>query len=429
MLILCRLMLNAKWFLQHKVEFSNSFQRRGFDFNFSEIEKLEHCRLELIEKSENLQARRNKIAREIGIAKSQNLDVNALLEESNKIKEELPHLLEQLTKVEEEIHGVVAILPNKLEESVPNGNSEEHNVEIKKWGILPKFDFTPKPHNELGVNINQMDFETASVVSGSRFVYLKGDLARLERALKNFMLEHNAQNGYEEVSPPLLVNANTCFGTAQLPKFEEDFFKTTDGRYLISTSEISLTNMVAGRILQEHELPLRLTAATPCFRSEAGSSGKDTVGMIRQHQFLKVELVTIASEDTSQQEHDKMLQTAEGILQKLKLPYRVVLLCSGDIGAAAQKTYDIEVWLPSQNKYREISSISNTGSFQSRRMMARYKKAGENSTTFVHTLNGSSLAVGRTLVAILENYQNVDGTITIPKALQSYMQKEVIKFV
>ena len=429
MLILCRLMLNAKWFLQHKVEFSNSFQRRGFDFNFSEIEKLEHCRLELIEKSENLQARRNKIAREIGIAKSQNLDVNALLEEYNKIKEELPHLLEQLTKVEEEIHGVVAILPNKLEESVPNGNSEEHNVEIKKWGILPKFDFTPKPHNELGVNINQMDFETASVVSGSRFVYLKGDLARLERALKNFMLEHNAQNGYEEVSPPYLTNAQAFFGTGQLPKFEGDFFKTTDGRYLISTSEISLTNMVAGKILQEHELPLRLTAATPCFRSEAGSSGKDTVGMIRQHQFLKVELVTIASEDTSQQEHDKMLQTAEGILQKLELPYRVILLCGGDIGATAQKTYDIEVWVPSQNKYREISSVSNTGSFQARRMMARYKKAGENSTTFVHTLNGSSLAVGRTLVAILENYQNVDGTITIPKVLQGYMQKEVIKFV
>lgn len=420
-------MLSAKWLLQNKELFVASFQKRNFFFNFSLLEKLEEARLGLIEKSENLQARRNKIAKEIGVLKAQKLDVLPLLEESNSIKEELPKLLTELEVVELKIHDIIATLPNALEDNVPNGTSEDDNVEIKKWGSIRKFSFMPKPHNELGVNLEQMDFETASMVSGSRFVYLKGDIARLERALKNFMLEHNIENGYLEISPPYLTNAEAFFGTGQLPKFEGDFFKTTDGRYLIPTAEVSLTNMVSGKILQEHELPLRFTAATPCFRSEAGSSGKDTTGIIRQHQFLKVELVTIASENDSKKEHEKMLQVAEGILQKLELPYRIIVLCGGDIGATAQKTYDIEVWVPSQGKYREISSISNTGSFQARRMQARYKKAGETTTTFVHTLNGSALAIGRTIVAILENYQNADGTITIPKALQNFMGKEVIK--
>ena len=420
-------MLSAKWFLQNKETLISSWRKRNFSFDFTNLEELDAKRLKLIEQSEQIQARRNSIAKEIGILKSQKQDAEHLMEESNRIKENLPEILLELSQLEEKISEILSFVPNALEDIVPEGRDENANLEIKKWGNPRQFSFTPKAHNELGVALSQMDFETAATVSGSRFVYLKGDIAKLERALKNFMLEHNCDAGYEEVSPPLLVNANTCFGTGQLPKFEEDFFKTTDGRYLISTSEISLTNMVSGKILQESDLPIRMTAATPCFRSEAGSAGKDTTGMIRQHQFLKVELVTIASETDSKKEHEKMLQTAEQILQKLELPYRVVLLCGGDIGATAQKTYDIEVWVPSQEKYREISSISNTGSFQARRMQARYKKAGEKETTFVHTLNGSSLAVGRTIVAILENYQNEDGTITIPAVLQNFMGKSVIK--
>jgi len=420
-------MLNAKWFLQNKETLISSWRKRNFSFNFQNLEDLEAQRLKLIEKSEQIQARRNAIAKEIGILKSQKKDSQHLIEESNLIKENLPEILLELSALEEKISEILSFLPNALEEIVPEGEDENANVEIKKWGTPRQFSFTPKAHNELGVELSQMDFETAATVSGSRFVYLKGDLAKLERSLKNFMLEHNIEEGYEEVSPPYLVNAQSFFGTGQLPKFEGDFFKTTDGRYLIPTSEISLTNMVSGKILQESELPIRMTAATPCFRSEAGSAGRDTTGMIRQHQFLKVELVTIASETDSKNEHEKMLVTAESILQKLELPYRVVLLCGGDIGATAQKTYDIEVWVPSQGKYREISSVSNTGSFQARRMQARYKKAGEKDTTFVHTLNGSSLAVGRTIVAILENYQNEDGSITVPTVLQNFMGKFVIK--
>ncbi len=420
-------MLNAKWFLQNKETLISSWRKRNFSFNFQNLEELEAQRLKLIEKSEQIQARRNAIAKEIGILKSQKQDAQHLMEESNLIKENLPEILLELSQLEEKISEILSFLPNALEEIVPEGEDENANLEIKKWGTPRQFSFTPKAHNELGVELSQMDFETAAIVSGSRFVYLKGDLAKLERSLKNFMLEHNIEAGYEEVSPPYLVNAQSFFGTGQLPKFEGDFFKTTDGRYLIPTSEISLTNIVSGKILQESDLPIRMTAATPCFRSEAGSAGRDTTGMIRQHQFLKVELVTIASETDSKNEHEKMLQTAEKILQKLELPYRVVLLCGGDIGATAQKTYDIEVWVPSQGKYREISSVSNTGSFQARRMQARYKKAGEKETTFVHTLNGSSLAVGRTIVAILENYQNEDGSITVPKVLQNFMGKFVIK--
>lgn len=420
-------MLNARWLLQNKEVFMRSFKKRNFEFDFALLEQLEKTRLHLIEKSENMQARRNKVAKEIGALKAQKLDASALLEESNQIKDQLPKLLTEREVVEEKIHNLIAAVPNLLEDSVPDGVSEIENVEIKKWGNVREFSFVPKSHNELGGKLGQMDFETAATVSGSRFVYLKGDLARLERVLKNFMLEHNIEQGYQEVSPPYLTNPEAFFGTGQLPKFEGDFFKTTDGRYLIPTAEVSLTNIVCDKILQEFELPLRFAAATPCFRSEAGSSGKDTTGMIRQHQFLKVELVTIASEDTSGKEHEKMLITAELILQKLELPYRVVMLCGGDIGATAQKTYDIEVWVPSQEKYREISSVSNAGSFQARRMQARYKKAGETVTTFLHTLNGSSLAVGRTMVAILENYQNEDGTIAVPKVLQPFMGKELIK--
>lgn len=420
-------MLNAKWILQNREEFEKSWNKRGFKFDMQNLENLENKRLKLIRKSENLQAERNKIAKEIGAIKAQKGNAEELLKRSNEIKDLLPQLISTLHNLEEEMHKIVACVPNMLESVVPEGADESFNKEIKTWGTPKKFDFTPKPHNELGENLGIMDFATASKVSGSRFVFLKGMLSKMERALINLMLNHNGENGYSEVSPPYLVNKEAFFGTGQLPKFEGDFFKTEDGRYLIPTSEVSLTNMVAGEILQEHQLPIRLTACTPCFRSEAGSAGRDTAGMIRQHQFMKVELVTIASEDISKDEHEIMLATAEGILQKLELPYRVVMLCGGDIGFCAQKTYDIEVWIPSQNKYREISSISNTGSFQARRMAARYKKAGQNETTFLHTLNGSSLAVGRTLVAILENYQNTDGTITVPKVLREFMGIDLIK--
>lgn len=420
-------MLSAKWVLQNKEAFILSWAKRNFEFDFQVIEDLESRRLELIEKSEKLQAERNRIAKETGAVKAKGGDASELLERSNQIKHMLPRLLDELKEVEERIGALVASVPNMLEDDVPNGGDETCNVEIKRWGNPRKFDFEPKAHNEIGENIGHMDFETAAKVSGSRFVFLKSYIAKLERALINFMVESNSGNGYTEISPPYLTNAQSFFGTGQLPKFEGDFFKTTDGRYLIPTSEVTLTNMFAGKILQEYELPVRLTAATPCFRSEAGSAGKDTTGMIRQHQFMKVELVTIASEDTSKQEHEKMLATAEEILQKLELPYRVVVLCGGDIGFCARKTYDIEVWIPSQNRYREISSISNTGSFQARRMSARYKKAGENTTTFLHTLNGSSLAVGRTLVAILENYQNEGGSVTIPKVLREFMGIDIIK--
>ena len=420
-------MLNAKWILQNRENFENSWKKRGFEFNLNQLETLENTRLELIKESESLQAERNKIAKEIGVIKSQKGNADDLMQKSNEIKDLLPQLLENLNEIEVQIHEMVASVPNMLESVVPEGADENFNVEIKKWGTPKKFDFTPKPHNEIGENLGIMDFKTASKVSGSRFVFLKGMLSKMERALINLMLNHNSENGYSEVSSPYLVNKEAFFGTGQLPKFEGDFFKTEDGRYLIPTSEVSLTNMVSGEILQEHQLPIRMTACTPCFRSEAGSAGRDTTGIIRQHQFMKVELVTITSEETSKDEHEKMLATAEGILQKLELPYRVVMLCGGDIGFCAQKTYDIEVWIPSQNKYREISSVSNTGSFQARRMMARYKKAGQNETTFLHTLNGSSLAVGRTLVAILENYQNADGSITVPKALREFMGVDLIK--
>lgn len=420
-------MLNAKWILQNKEAFLSSWDRRNFTFDFQSIENLESERLQLIEKSEKLQADRNKIAKEIGLIKSNGGDVSSLLGQSIQIKDALPRLLDDLRNIEEQINTIISSVPNILENDVPSGKDEQGNIEIAKYGVPRQFTFHPKPHNEIGEGLGLMDFETAAKVSGSRFVFLKSHLAKMERSLVNFMLEHNSKHGYTEVSPPYLTNAQAFFGTGQLPKFEGDFFKTTDGRYLIPTSEVTLTNMFAGEIMQEHQLPIRITAATPCFRSEAGSAGKDTTGMIRQHQFMKVELVTIASEDISKQEHEKMLVVAEEILQKLELPYRIVILCGGDIGFGAQKTYDIEVWIPSQNKYREISSISNMGSFQARRMSARYKKAGENTTTFVHTLNGSSLAVGRTLVAILENYQNEDGSVTVPKVLQGLMGTDIIK--
>ncbi len=317
---------------------------------------------------------------------------------------------------------VMAGIANLPEAAVPEGADETANTEIRRWGQPPVFDFEARPHDEIGERLGLMDFETAAKMSGARFVVLRGALARLERALANFMLDlHTTEYGYIEVSPPLLVREAAAFGTGQLPKFAEDLFQTVDGYWLIPTAEMPLTNLARETVLDAGELPHRVVAYTPCFRAEAGAAGKDTRGMIRQHQFTKVELVSIAQPEQSADEHERMTGCAEAVLKRLGLPYRVVILCGGDMGFAAQKTYDIEVWLPGQDTYREISSCSNCGDFQARRMKARFRPAGERGTRFVHTLNGSGLAVGRTLIAVLENFQEADGSVVIPEALRPYM--------
>jgi seryl-tRNA synthetase len=401
--------------------YRQKFALRGCNDTVDAILALDTQNRQFMAQSQELQAQRNHLSKEIG-----NLMANKKTDEAEAIKNQVANIKNQITEIEtqqgafaEKIYGFLTQTPNNLSDDVPVGADENDNIEIKKYGEIPTFDFLPLEHDILAEEF-AMDFETAAKVSGARFVYLKGKLAKLERALGNFMLDtHTEEFGYTEINPPLLVKDTALFGTGQLPKFEADLFKA-DNHYLIPTSEVPLTNLVRESILLDDDLPMRFTALTPCFRSEAGSAGKDTRGLIRQHQFSKVELVSIVPPEYSDIEHERMLQCAEEILQKLKLPYRVVLLCSGDTGFSAQKTYDIEVWLPGQNKYREISSVSNCGDFQARRMNARYKtKNGDN--RFVHTLNGSGLAVGRCLVAILENYQQADGSVLIPDVLQPLM--------
>ncbi len=365
-----------------------------------------------------LQARANEIAKSIPTAKKEGKDIAPLLAEGKELKEKIAALESgEGGKLDE----ALASIPNLLDDVVPDGADESANKHLRTVGSKPNI-AKPKQHFELGEELGMMDFEGAAKLSGSRFVVLKGPLARLERAIANFMVDlHTTEFGYTEHQVPALVKSNALYGTNQLPKFAEDLFKTTGEHWLIPTSEVSLTNLVAGDILDEAKLPYRFTAWTPCFRSEAGSAGKDTRGMIRQHQFSKVELVSITTPEQSNDEHDRMLNCAEEVLKRLGLHYRVMLLCAGDTGFGARKTYDIEVWLPGQDAFREISSCSNTGDFQARRMKARCRNAGEKETRFVHTLNGSGLAVGRTLVAILENYQQPDGSIAIPEVLQPYM--------
>ncbi|HEX7758351.1 MAG TPA: serine--tRNA ligase [Caulobacteraceae bacterium] len=370
------------------------------------------------------QNRRNDTSKLIGMAKGRKDEAEAarLMAEVEGLKAEMSAQGEAETRLGGELRAVVAALPNLPAEDVPPGADEHHNVEVRRYGEPFKLERV-KDHVDLGADLGLMDFEAAARMSGSRFVVLKGQLARLERALGQYMIDVQTQeHGFTEVSPPLLVREEAVFGVGQLPKFAEDLFHTTDDRWLISTAEVSLTNLVREQITPEEELPLRLTALTPCFRSEAGASGKDTRGMIRQHQFWKVELVAITTPEESEAEHERMVQSAEAILKRLELPFRTVALCSGDMGFSARKTFDLEVWLPSQDTYREISSISNCGDFQARRMDARCKKAGEKGTRFVHTLNGSGLAVGRTLVAIMENYQDEKGRIAVPQALHPYMR-------
>jgi len=391
-----------------------------------DILKLDEERRHKIKRIEDLRALRNAKSKEIGSLKKQGLNTEALEEEIRLMKEEISTLEEELARIEKYTEDLLLRVPNLLHESVPYGKDENDNVEIKRWGEIPKFDFEIKDHADLGVLRGFIDFDQAAAISGSRFSILKGPLAKLERALINFMLEVNAKNGYQEMTVPHLVKPQTLVGTGQLPKFQEElYYVKDDDLYLIPTAEVSLVNVFKDTILKEDDLPINLTAYTPCYRREAGSHGKDVKGLIRQHQFDKVELVKIVHPDNSYDELEKLLSNAEEILQLLELPYRVVALCSGDIGFSASKTYDIEVWIPSQNKYREISSCSNCEDFQARRANIRFKdKTGKN--RFVHTLNGSSLAVGRTLVAIMENYQTKDNRIRIPKVLKDYIKEDYI---
>jgi seryl-tRNA synthetase len=382
-------------------------------------EKLRAAQLAL----QTAQAERNDTSKKIGAAKAQKDE--ALAQSLMAQVETLKGTLESQTEVEREssaaLRAIIESLPNIPASDVPTGKDEHDNVEVRRWGE-PKAIANPKNHADLGEALGLLDFEAAARMSGARFTVLKGQLARLERALGQFMLDfQTAESGYTEVSPPLMVNDAAAYGTDKLPKFADDLFQTTDGRWLIPTAEVPLTSLVMGQIVAQEELPLRYTALTPCFRSEAGASGRDTRGMIRQHQFYKVELVSIVEPDKSSEEHERMVGCAEAILKQLDLPFRTMLLCTGDMGFGARKTYDLEVWLPSEGRYREISSCSNCGDFQARRMDARTKAAGEKGTRFVHTLNGSGLAVGRTLVAVMENYQNEDGSISIPQALQPYL--------
>ncbi len=373
---------------------------------------------------ETNQAQLKKLSGEIGKAKAQKDEAKAseLMAEVEALKGAIATAQEQERVKDEELREMLAALPNVPFDDVPQGADEHGNVEMRKHGAPNILSFTAKDHADLGEALKMMDFEAAAKMSGSRFVVLKGQLARLERAIGQWMLDtQTAEHGYTEVNPPVLVRGEALYGTGQLPKFEEDLFKTTDDRYLIPTAEVTLTNLVREAITAEEELPLRLTALTNCFRAEAGSAGRDTKGMIRQHQFQKVELVSITTPEQSAEEHERMTECAEAILKKLDLSFRTMLLCTGDMGFGARKTYDLEVWLPSQNTYREISSCSNCGDFQARRMDARTRKAGEKGTRFVHTLNGSGLAVGRTLVAIMENYQDEGGRIAVPAVLQPYM--------
>jgi seryl-tRNA synthetase len=398
---------------------------RGFELDVGRLEALEAQRKQIQVRTQELQNLRNTRSKQIGMLKAKGEDASAVMAEVAGFGEELKASEAELDRIRGEIEAIALGIPNLPDDSVPKGSDESQNVEQKKWGTPRTFDFVPRDHVELGARHGWLDGETAAKLSGSRFTVLRGQLARLHRALAQFMLDlHANEHGYEETNVPVIVNADSLYGTSQLPKFEEDMFATQLGesrRYLISTSEIPLTNIVRDQIVEAEALPKRMTAHSLCFRSEAGSGGRDVRGMIRQHQFEKVELVSIAKPDESDAEHERMTRCAETVLEKLGLPYRKVLLCTGDMGFAARKTYDLEVWLPSQQAYREISSCSNCGDFQARRMQARWRNPATGKPELVHTLNGSGVAVGRALIAVMENYQDADGSIVVPEALRRYM--------
>ena len=410
-------MHNLKEIRKNFSEFAKSLEKRSVNVDFANLEKLDELNRELIQKKESLENEKKEIS------KSKD---ESLFKKSKEISIELEKISENQKKTKIKLDEILSNIPNIPNFDVPDGKDENDNVEILKSGKITEFDFEPKSHYELGENLRMLDFDLATKTTGSRFVFVKDKLALLERALSNFMLDtHVTQNKYQEISPPLIASDNTMFGTGQLPKFENDQFEIkfdegSDRKFLIPTAEVILTNIVKDQILDRNNLPLRFVASTPCFRKEAGSYGKDTKGMIRQHQFYKVEMVSIVEKENCLEELERMTNCATDILDKLELPYRKVILCTGDMGFSAEKTYDIEVWLPSENKYREISSCSSCSTFQAQRMKTRYKNE-KKETVFVGTLNGSGLAIGRTLIAVLENYQQKDGSIIVPKVLRPYM--------
>ena len=417
-------MYDIRWIRENADLFDKGLVSRGLEPLSKDLLALDDRRRAAISLAQSVQEKRNVFSKEIGqaIANKDSGRAEALKLEVARLKETLTASEDQEKQLIAALDAALSTIANMPLESVPVGRDELENVVRSVWGQPRDFSFLPKQHFEIGENLGLMDFETAAKMSGARFVINKGALARLERALGQFMLDlHTSAHGYQEVNPPILVKDHAMFGTGQLPKFADDLFRVLPDYWLIPTAEVSLTNMVRDNILDEAVLPLRLTALTPCFRAEAGAAGRDTRGMIRQHQFSKVELVTIASPEQSEAEHDYMTRSAERVLQDLELPYRVLTLCTGDMGFGSQKTYDIEVWLPGQNQYREISSCSVCGDFQARRMNARFRASDGSGVRFVHTLNGSGIAVGRALVAVLENYQNEDGSVTIPAALLPYM--------
>ncbi len=418
-------MYDVKFITQNKEMFIEFMHKRGLNIEVSKINTLDTERRKLVEKIQLAQSKRNDYSKIMGQKNTtgSEIDIAALKQNVAQQKNIIETAQISLQAIEAELHKILEIIPNLPMEDIPYGESEEDNVEIRRVGDNTEFKFPVRPHWELGANMKLMDFSTATKLAGTRFVLLKGNLAKLERAIANFMLDlHTQEFGYQEISPPLLVSTDVMFGTGQLPKFVDDQFKTIDDKWLIPTAEVPLTNIASQTILQESDLPLRYTAFTPCFRREAGAAGRDTRGMLRQHQFYKVELVSIVHPDNSQMELERLLNCAEEVLKRLALPYRVMLLCTGDMGFSSQKTYDIEAWLPSEGKYREISSCSLCGDFQARRMQAKFKSNSQNKATqFVHTLNGSGLAVGRTMIAIMENYQQFDGSIFIPEVLRPYM--------
>ena len=416
-------MHDLKYIRENPQDFDAALIRRGAAPVAASVLALDENRRAVLTEMQNGQARRNEASKAIGAAmgKGDTATAEALKAEVAALKDTLPALEEQERAAGEELDTLLAGLPNLPADDTPDGADETENVEIARWGTPRSFEFEPRDHADLGPVLG-LDFETGVAISGARFTFMRGQMARLNRALGQFMLDYQTgQRGYTECATPYLVRQESLFGTGQLPKFAEDNFQTTDGRWLIPTAEVSLTNSVREQILDESALPIRMTALTPCFRSEAGAAGRDTKGLIRQHQFEKVELVSIVRPEDSAAEHERMVESAEGILQALELPYRKMLLCTGDMSASARKTYDLEVWLPGQGLYREISSCSNCGDWQARRMNTRYRPAESKGNVFVHTLNGSGLAVGRTLVAVLENHQQADGSVTVPAALLPYM--------
>nr|WP_324259651.1 serine--tRNA ligase [Cellvibrio fontiphilus] len=417
-------MLDSKLLRTATEEVAQGLAKRGYQLDVAKIQALEEKRKEIQVKTENLQAERNAISKGIGKAKQAGEDVAPMMQAVENIKQQLTGAEVELATIQAEWDEFVKAIPNVPAAEVPEGKSDEDNVEVRRWGMPRSFHFPIKDHVDLGAELGGLDFEVATKITGTRFAVLRGGVARLHRALAQFMLDtHINQHGYEEVNVPFIVNRDSLFGTGQLPKFEEDLFKLTDDRefYLIPTAEVPVTNIYRDEIVDETQLPIKLVCHSPCFRSEAGSYGRDTRGMIRQHQFEKVELVKFVRPEESDAALEALVGHAETILQKLGLPHRTVILCGGDIGFSSAKTYDIEVWVPSQDKYREISSCSSFRDFQARRMMARYRNKETGKPELLHTLNGSGLAIGRTLLAVLENYQQEDGSVIVPEVLRPYM--------